>query len=497
MPKKVGRQRPKASATAAPAAEKRTAAPSVVVPTTDPLVVNGVNASGFFLPYQVAWLRDESPIKIWEKSRRIGATYIQSYEDVRDLLKHKYDVWFSSADESAALEYILYAQKWAKIFHAASKYLGITIIDPDKDIKAHVIEFTLDGELKRINALSSKPRRFRSKGGKVVLDEFAWHDDQDGMWAAAEPTTTWGYPIRVLSTHNGKACTFYKFTEDCKRGELKDDKNWSLHTTTLQDAVAQGLLDKILGRATSDAERAEWLRQKEKRTRNKTRWLQEYCCVPVDEATAFLTYDMIDACERKGLLIDPSEIKGELYIGMDIGRKRNLSVIWGLERIGHGLYTRFYEVMEKTPFRIQREKLFSILRHTQMRRCCIDSTGLGMQLAEEAREEFGKSRVEEITFTSAVEDELASDLLPWVEDKNLFIPNDQLIRDDLHSIRKIETSAHHARYAPVKTDEEDTHADRFWALALAVHAGGLSKSKGPVTITSRATRESSKIITGY
>ena len=31
-----------------------------------------------FLPYQVAWLQDDSQIKIYEKSRRIGMTYAQA-----------------------------------------------------------------------------------------------------------------------------------------------------------------------------------------------------------------------------------------------------------------------------------------------------------------------------------------------------------------------------------------------------------------------------------
>ena len=63
----------------------------------------------YFMPYQQRWLDDKSKIKIWEKSRRIGATYVQSYEDVRDCVNRKVPaVWFSSADESAAKEYIDY-----------------------------------------------------------------------------------------------------------------------------------------------------------------------------------------------------------------------------------------------------------------------------------------------------------------------------------------------------------------------------------------------------
>ena len=95
--------------------------------------------TNFFLPYQMRWLDDNSKVKIWEKSRRIGATYVQSYEDVRDCVKRTVPaVWFSSADESAAREYIDYCKQWATLFNIAAKDLGEQILDKEKDIKAYV-----------------------------------------------------------------------------------------------------------------------------------------------------------------------------------------------------------------------------------------------------------------------------------------------------------------------------------------------------------------------
>ena len=158
-----------------------------------------------FLPYQIRWLNDNSKIKIWEKSRRIGATYVQSFEDVQDCLNKKVPaVWFSSADESAAKEYIDYCEQWVKLFHITAKRLGEVIIDNDKDIKALVIEFK-NGT--KIHALSSNPKGFRSKGGKVVLDEFAFHNNPEELWKAARPCITWGYPLRILSTKPSDTAT--------------------------------------------------------------------------------------------------------------------------------------------------------------------------------------------------------------------------------------------------------------------------------------------------
>ena len=442
----------------------------------------------YFLQYQQRWLNDESPVKIWQKSRRIGATYVQSYEDVRDCVSKKVPaVWFSSADESAAREYIAYCEQWTKLFHMAAKPLGNIVIDSEKDIKAFVIEFA-NGT--KIHALSSNPKGFRSKGGKVVLDEFAHHSDQDQLWKAARPCVTWGFPLRILSTHNGKNCRYYKFIEQVEKGKLK----WSLHTTPIQLAVNEGLVDKILNKQASGEEKQNWLDEQKANCFDEYTWLQEYCCEPIDEATAFLPYDLISPCESENILKTLEDVKGDVYVGMDIGRKKDLTVIWILEVFEKSKYTRMVKILEKTPFHIQEEVLTAILKHKNLRRCCIDSTGLGMQLAESAQRKFGQYRVEAITFTNKVKEEMAYNLRTNFEDKTVYIPAEHDIREDLHSVRRIATTTGNIRF-DVDTADVSGHADRFWALALALYAAG--SSSGPIYIASRNRRESYETTKNY
>ena len=434
----------------------------------------------FFLPYQQRWLDDNSPIKIWEKSRRIGATYVQSYEDVRDCIaKTVPAVWFSSADESAAKEYISYCEMWVKLFHVAAKSMGEVVIDSEKDIKALVIEFA-NGT--KIHALSSNPKGFRSKGGKVVLDEFAHHDNPFELWKAAKPCVTWGFPLRILSTHNGQSCLFFKFIQQVLKGILK----WALHTTSVQLAVEEGLVDKIYGRKTTKEEQEAWLEDQRANCFDEYTWLQEYCCVAIDEACAFLPYDLIATCEYGEILKSLDEITNDLYAGMDIGRKKDLTCIWLLEVFEKTKYTRKVEILEKTPFHIQEEILFSILKHPKMRRCCIDATGLGMQLAESAQRKFGKYRVEAITFTNKIKEALAYNVRTNFEDKSVYVPSEQEIREDLHSVRRQTTDAGNIRFDVEKSDASG-HADRFWALSLALHA--VETNSGPINIATRKRRE--------
>lgn len=445
----------------------------------------------YWLPYQVAWLKDDSPVKIMEKSRRIGATHCQSYEDVRDCVEKKVPkVWFSSADESAAKEYIDDCAKWARVFKVAFEETGEQIVDDRKGIQSLSIRFANGTE---IHALSSSPRRFRSKGGKIVLDEFAFHDDAKALWKAAKPAATWGFPIRILSTHNGVSCLYNQFIERIQEGKL----NWAHHKYDIYTAVDQGLYDKIKGRPTTKEERDAWIKSLEEDCFDREAFLEEYCCIPVDARSAFITYEQLADIESHSCLWPgnhiPEYVTGDLYVGFDIGRRRDLSVIWVIEKIGSMYFTRLVKVMDRTPFRIQRENLFEILKHPRFRRCCIDETGMGMQLAEEAIHSFGKYRVEGLSFSGKVKEELAYDLKRSIENKRIEIPASQEIRDDWHSIKRTVTTAGNVRF----TQEGDTdgHADRFWAGALAVHAA--KSYSGNVTVASRGRRSSSNILRGY
>lgn len=443
--------------------------------------------NNYFLPYQLRWLNDNSKVKIWEKSRRIGATYVQSYEDVRDCINRKVPaVWFSSADESAAKEYIDYCEQWVKIFHMSAKRLGEVIIDSEKDIKALVIEFK-NGT--KIHALSSNPKGFRSKGGKVVLDEFAFHNNAEELWKAARPCVTWGYPLRILSTHNGQNCLYYKFIDQVNKGQLK----WSLHKTPIQVAVSEGLVDKIYQRETSKEEQESWMKNEQDNCFDEYTWLQEYCCVAVDEACAFLPYDLITTCEIDDIIKPLSEIKNDFYVGMDIGRRKDLTVIWVLEKFENILYTRAIIELEKMPFHKQEEILSEVLSLRNFRRCCMDSTGIGMQLSEEAQRKFGQFRVEPVMFTNRIKEELAYTVRTNFENRTVFIPKEHKVREDLHSIRRITTTANNIRFDA--DHSENGHADRFWALSLALHAAG--SGSGQINISTRKRYETLKLIEGF
>ena len=62
------------------------------------------------------------------------------------------------------------------------------------------------------------------------------------------------------------------------------------------------------------ARREAWLKQQRAECIDEEQWLQEYCCVPADESAAFITYDMLNACQDQALrhahvfLVEPGEM---------------------------------------------------------------------------------------------------------------------------------------------------------------------------------------------
>jgi len=439
----------------------------------------------YFLPYQRRWLADRSRMKIWEKSRRIGATYAQSYEDVRDCVENPAtNVWFSSADESAAREYIALCERWTALFNVAAKRLDTTCVADEKSVRVSSIDFASGA---RINALSSNPRALRSKGGKIVLDEFAFHSDADALWAAARPCVLWGHPLRILSSHNGTRCRFNSFVERVKKGGL----DWNLHSTTLRDAVSEGLADRISAKELSDAEREAWIKNERAAVGDESAWLQEYCCVPDGGRDAFLSYETIDAA-LCGDILGP-DAGGDLFAGVDVGRKNDLTVLWVVERVGRVCVTREVQELDRAPFGVQREALFAALSRPNMRRVCMDATGLGMQLAEEARSVFGQGRVEGVTFTAPVKEHLAWGLRRALEDGRFLAPALPAVREDLHSVRRLNTVAGHVRFDA--DSGPDGHADRFWAATLAQHAVTLAHP--PAAIVSALRRDSARLLANW
>ncbi len=432
----------------------------------------------FFYQAQSSLILDDSPLIIVEKGRQLGFSCTQSYKVVRRAVqKGARDEWVMSRDERQAKQFILYSKRWANIMRYAAEDLGQEVVDlgEGKQILKHALRFASGA---CIYALSSSPDAIAGKTGHVTLDEFALHRDQRELYTVAKSVTQWGGTLTIISTHRGIGSVFNQIIKDVKDARRMVDQNsaraqfarsWSLHSVSVQNAVDQGLVEKINASAGRSESRPAWIERQRAECIDEEQWLQEYCCIPADEASAFLSYDLIQSCEDSDCIKDPGylqDCKNPLYVGVDVARKQDLFVIDVGEKVGDVIWDRLRVELKGKKFAELTSELNRILCLPQVKRCCIDASGMGMQMAEEAKLRHGY-KVEEITFTAPVKEELAFGLRAAFEDKRIRIPRDDKLSADLRGIKKEVTVSGNIRFAG---ESADSHCDRFWAKALRHHA---------------------------
>ena len=101
------------------------------------------NIQRWCLPTQLAWIEDPHPLRIWEKSRQVGATKTDALDSVLKAghADARFDVWVSSRDELQASFYLEDCRQWAKILHLAATFKGRVLLDRKNNSFAYVLEF--------------------------------------------------------------------------------------------------------------------------------------------------------------------------------------------------------------------------------------------------------------------------------------------------------------------------------------------------------------------
>lgn len=426
------------------------------------------NPEGIFLPFQSNWIKDASRLKLMEKSRQIGLSWSSAYACVERTAAQGAlnDQWVSSRDDLQARLFIEDCKLWASVMNMAANDLGELVLDEKGRLSAYVLEFA-NG--KRIHSMSSNPDAQAGKRGGRVLDEFALHPDPRKLWSIAYPGITWGGSMELISTHRGSHNFFNQLVREAKEGG--NPKNISLHTVTLQTALDDGFLYKLQERLPADHEvqdmhEADYYDYIRKGSADEESFQQEYMCNAANDDVKFLEYSLILGAEYTVGVNWRAIEDGTLFCGVDIGRKKDLTVLWVVEKLGDVLYTRHVESMEKMRKSDQEKILYPWFERCH--RICIDATGLGIGWADDAQDKFGEHRVEAVTFTGPVKEALAYPVRSMMEDKAIRIPSDPVIRADLRLVQKTTTAAGNIRFVAEATD--DGHADRFWALGLAIHA---------------------------
>jgi len=448
-----------------------------------------ISPKDLLFPLQRKYVDDHSQYKIAVTTRQWGKSTCTAGETVHDCLIDPGTKWVTmSAGERQSLEWLGKAKEW----QAAYK-LVIKDVAEDRGGLAEGLLRSTDIQFEngsRIIAIPANPLTARGYSANVNLDEFAYHEDPDAIWAAMFPATTNKLAgtfldrfralvkgedtsgiqrilkVRVVSTFNGRNNKFYTLWEKAK------ENGYSAHKVTIHDAIKDGMpLDaEKLRLALDDADI----------------WAQEYECEPMDSSSVLLTYELIAKCEspEATTLVAPEfwngGARGTLVMGIDFARKRDLSVAWTDELVGDVSQAR--EVLEmramSTPDQIE-------LLRPRIKKCqrvCLDYTGPGVGMGDYLVKEFGEwnpdqhrgGKIELVTFNNTNKVELFTKLRMVFEQGKTRVPINRAIREDLHSIQRVVSPQGNITYRAPHTD--DGHADRCTAKALAEKARTATES---------------------
>ncbi len=411
-------------------------------------------------PYQQKWMTDESRFKIGMFARQTGKTFTTTLELVDSCFAAalvqdgRRERWvILSRGERQAKE----AMDAGVKLHARA--YGMAIEEASFEWKSdtgavyNALDVTLPGGSK-ITALPANPDTARGFSANVFLDEFAFHRDSREIWGALFPVISNGWKLRITSTPNGKGNKFYELMTG-------SDDGWSRHVVDIHQAVADGLPRDVeaMRKALGDDDL----------------WAQEFELKWLDEASAWLSYDLINSVEDHSAGAPERYEGGVCFVGRDIGRRNDLHVITVLELVGDVLWERERIEQKRATFAEMDATFDAVMARYQVGRACIDQTGMGEAVVERAAERYG-AVIEGVLFSAASKLVMATAGKQRFEDRTLRIPAGQVAyRSDLHKLRKVAGPTGVPRFV---AERDEDHADRTWALFLAINAA--ASDAGPL-----------------
>ena len=400
----------------------KTAASAGEKPAQSPL------APEVLLKYQQDWVGDPADVAVWEKSRRIGASWCDAADSVLTAsVEGGMDALYIGYSEDMAREYLDDCAMWARSFNRAASAMQEVMFDDTteagdiRQIKAFRIDFA---SRFKVLALSSRPRSIRGKQGKVTIDEAAFHDDLAGLIKAAMAMLIWGGRVRILSSHNGEDNPFNLLVKDIRAGKLP----YSLHHTTFGAALDAGLYDRVrlvMGKRLKQETRAEW--EAAIRSQYGEGAAEELDCIPSMGTGVYIPRTLVERCQRPGIpvvryakplewmlddkrleqaqtwiidvlkpIVDGMDTTRRHVLGQDFGRTGDLSYITVDEDLAGGRWREVLNVeLRRIPFDVQQLILFWVADNIpQFRHMKLDARGNGQAHAEAALQKYGPAQVE-------------------------------------------------------------------------------------------------------
>lgn len=426
--------------------------------------MDGVDIPYILLPYQVRWHLDKTPVRVGEKSRRIGWTWggMAAEAALEAAENDGMDQFYVGYNLPMAAEFIGDCAFFARAYQLAASEIDVSleqviIANERRDIVKFRIQFA-SGH--KIEALSSNPHNFRGRQGHARIDEAAFHNDLDELIKSALAFLMWGGRVDIVSTHNGEDNAFNNLVKEIKAGK----RPFSLHTCTLDDALRDGFYQRIcLVQGKKWSPEAEEAFREDLLKQYGDNADEELLCIPKFGSGTYFPRNLIERCQVEGIpilhfakpaewvlddnrtveankwvadilkpVIDSLPTHQRTVMGQDFGRDGDLSVIWVLQQETPLRWrTAFVLELRKIPFDVQQLIMFAVLDELPLfHHAKFDARGNGQSHAEAALQKYGISKVECVMATDVWYSVNFPPYHAAFEDKSIVVPlSEDIIAD--------------------------------------------------------------------
>lgn len=392
--------------------------------------------------YQSRYLTSTARFLLRLKARQIGFSWVIALKVLLKAASGRPQLVVSASERQAK------ALLGLVVWHADK--LGIT---PD-DVTADTV--IIAGT--KIVALPPNAATIQGFPGDVTIDEAAWIRNLKKVWEAIIPSiTAVGGTVEVNSTPFVPGSFFWKLATN-------HENKWNQferETITIHDAIAEGM------EVPGGVEELQSLFEPDS-------WAMMYLCQWAEDGAALLSWADLEAAASP---VDyAAHYDGPVWIGIDVGRTNDRTVIVAIGRLEDGRYVVLdWWELHNQAFVTQRETILQLPQlYPMIARGQIDRTGLGRQLAEEVC--MAKPGIfRGVDFTAPAKEKWALNLQRMVQDKKLILPNDPGYLVGLHSVKKI-ASPTGIKYEAAR--DANGHGDSFWSTALAADGLGPLKRIG-------------------
>ena len=437
--------------------------------------------------FQLMHLQDDSILRVEVKSRQIAASFTYSAEAIANAVLYGVSSLFQSINLDEAREKIIYAR---------AIYENLNVKDlPKLSHPDTTTSIGFDNDA-RIISSPGTPQRGKSRFW-VYLDEWAHQKHDRANYTAAFPIVSKGGKIRGASSPMGAAAHFGEiFTESTRAysGYTRKSTPWWEIQSFCNDVPL----------AYVEAPSMATIYRVEKFGNDRIRLIyenmpeedfaQEYELVFADEVTSWISWELIRRNQQPELVyyhikshdnieqliadvkadILTGKIESSLVGGLDIGRTRDLTEFCGLGKTTTGqLPLRIMISLANTRYEYQEHCIHRLIKELPFTQVLIDKNGIGNQIAES----LGASTsgiAQGVTFTNLSKELWSVEVRVKFERGLVPIPLDRDLAYQIHSIKKKITPAKNNVFDTERNEKH--HADKFWALALALWAGKPSSS---------------------